>query len=181
MRHSFRVQAGIGAIAALMLASTPALAQNSSATKATGTATAVGTLSRSIIDINQPNGPNARGPFRVQANTTINVPITNGMTADQLGAALRDAINNDVTLQSLGYSSKFTTPSGTAAPFRPKMTRQTGGFNIVDNQTGGTGISVAPSAFTVEDAPGLQPFGLGALALLFAGLGWRERRRRREP
>lgn len=181
MRHFTTLFAGIGAVAALMIASTPALAQTSSATKSTGTATAGGTLSRSIIDINQPNGPNARGPFRVQANTTVNVPITIGMTADQLGTAIRDAVNNDVTLQSLGYSSKFTTPSGTAAPSRPKLTRQTGGFTIVDNQTGGTGISVAPSAFTVEDAPGLPPFGLGALALLFAGLGWRERRRRREP
>jgi hypothetical protein len=181
MRRSFRFPAGIGAVAALMLASAPVLAQTSQATKVTGVAGAAGTFSRSIIDITPPNGPNQRSPFRVQANTTVNVPITIGMTADQLGTAIRDAINNDVTLQSLGYSSTFTTPSGTAVPSRPKLTRQVGSFNIVDNQTGGAGISAAPSAFTVEDAPGLPPFGLGALALLIAGLGWRERRRRREP
>jgi hypothetical protein len=180
MRHPFRLRAGIGVVATLVIASTPALAQNSPATRISGTASSSGTYSRSIIDITPPNGPNSRSPFRVQANTTVNVPITNGMTADQLGTAIRDAVNNDVTLQSLGYSSKFTTPSGTTVPARPKLTRQVGNFNIVDNQTGGAGISGAPSAFTVEDAPGLPPFGFGALALLFAGLGWRERRRRRE-
>lgn len=171
----------VAALAALTIAAGPAMAQISSATKINGTAGSAGNLKRTITDI--PARPNslAQSPFELLqvTSTEINVPIANGDSPNTIGTNLRNTINADGTLQSLGYSSVFTTPSGTANPSRPKMARQVGTFNVVDVITGASGVSRADSPYTVEDAPALSPVGLGFLFGALPALAfWRRRGRK---
>ncbi len=169
----------LASLALALIGSAPAMAQLSDAVIFTGTASGSGTVSRTIIDVAEPNGP-LTGPFGVLKTTsnTVNASITPGMTAAQIGTALRDAINGDATLASLGYKSLYTTPSGTAQQNRPKMTRVAGSFTVTNGNTV-PGVTMAQSPFTVEDAPFVSPQGLALLAAALSGLAWRERRRRK--
>ena len=179
MQERLPIMGRIVAVLALTtIAVGPALAQTTSATKVTGTASVptTGTLKRTITDIPaEPNGL-AQSPFgllRVEVSP-VTVAVTNGQSAATIGTNLRDAINAQAPA---GYSSVLTTPSGTANPARPKMARQNGFFSFTDSLFGVSGISVAPSAYTVEDAPGFSPGGLGFLVGALPALAYWTRRR----
>lgn len=180
MRTGHTIVKLIACAAALAMASTPALAQTSAPTKLSGTATASGTFSRTIIDIGQPNGP-VTGPNGILStqSTTINVPYTIGQSADTIGVHLTNAINGNGALQGLGYSARPTTPSGAIKLNRPKMTRQTGGFTESDGSPP-PGVSVIHDQFTVEDAPATSDVSLVLLAMALSLLVWLESRRRRK-
>jgi hypothetical protein len=168
----------VAVLAVTTIAVGPALAQTTSATKVAGTAgvPTTGQLKRTITDIPaEPNGL-AQSPFGLLqvATADVIVPITNGQSAATIGQNLRDAINAQAPA---GYSSVLTTPSGTANPARPKMARQNGSFSFTDTFTGVSGVTAAPSAFTVEDAPAISPGGLGFLVGALPALAYWTRRR----
>jgi hypothetical protein len=175
--RTFRILSAIAGCAAMVIASTPALAQQAQATKLSGTASGSGIWSRTIIDIGgEPNGP-LYGPVGIMSiqGGIVNVPYSIGENADTIGTHMRNAVN---AAGFSGYSSRPTTPSAVTKLSRPKITRQTGSFNITDSSPP-PGVTVAADAFTVEDAPAASPAGLALLAAALAATVWVERRRRR--
>jgi hypothetical protein len=170
----------VAALAATTIASSVALAQSSGtgAAKAAGVATSAGTVKRTIIDV-QPNGPEA-GPWGLMqvTSTDVIVSVTAGQNADTIGTHFRNAVNSNVTLAGLGYSSVFTTPNGVTQLSRPKVVRQTGGFTATD-VSATPGITFATDPYTVLDAPALSPVGLGFLVGALPALAFWQRRRRK--
>lgn len=178
-RRFFHLASLAAALAATSFASGVALAQSSGdgPAKFTGVATTAGVVKRTITDV-VPNGPGV-SPFGVVhiASTVVTVPVSLGDNATTIGTNFRNAINGNVTLQSLGYSSTFSTPGTVSTPSRPKLTRQTGSYTVIDDPPpAGVGFTVDP--FTVLDAPGLSPVGLGFLVgALPALVLWHRRRK----
>lgn len=169
----------VAALAVTSIASGVALAQSSGdgAAKFTRTGAGGGSVSRTITDV-VPNGPGV-GPFGVVhvTSTTISFTVDPGDNADAIGTEFRNEINNNGALQALGYSSKFSTPGSVTTQSRPKLTRQVGGYTVVDGQTGPITFTVDP--YTVQDAPGLSPVGLAFLVGALPALAfWHHRRRK---
>jgi hypothetical protein len=107
-------------------------------TKIDGAATGSGSFGRTIIDA-VPNQASRRiGTFGVQGGTVL-IPVTTGMTANQIAAALRDSINSNPMLQAGGYAARFCDSS------QVKLTRAAGQFNWVDN-VNVPGVSVSYSS-----------------------------------
>ncbi len=159
--------------------SAPALAQTSNTTKFTGTATGAGTVSRTIIDISEPNSPQEGGAglLQIQAGS-VTVPVTTGKTANQIARAFRDSINTNTSLAATGYSAAIlVVPPGDSS--RVKMTRQIGSFSVTDVETV-PGVTMAIVEPTVEDAPALTPYALALLAAGLSALAYQARRQRRK-
>ena len=180
MRRRFIFVGSLGAaLAAMSLASSVVLAQSSGdgPAKFSGVATGAGTISRTITDVGQPNGPAVGyGVVRVTGGT-ISIPVALGENADTVGTHFANAASS---VLGPGYSGVATTPGRITNLARPKIVRQTGGYTFTADGNTSTGITfTAVDPFTVEDAPALSPVGLGFLVGALPALAFWPRRRRK--
>jgi len=174
-KHLFKLGACVAALSALALASGAALAQKTDLTKYSGTASGAGTVSRTIQDV---PGGGPGGPALQVQDITVSFPVSNGQSPTTIGTNFINAVNTHPTLPGLGYSAVPSTPNGIADFSRPKMVKQTGSYNIVSDANTAPGVTFAPSARTVLDAPALSPAGLGFLVGALPALAfWRRRRK----
>ena len=178
MNKYIGILGSIALVAAAISWNAPALAQQQTIiTTFSGTATANGTWTRTIIDISEPNGP---GGGTIQATYPVVMNFTIGMTANQLAIAARNACNSTLP-------APVGNPNGYHAMLNPqnarqvRLSKQAGTFNYIDSREttfpipGVTIVTTVPSS--AEDAPIATPAGLAALTAGIAALAWWARRR----
>ena len=161
-------------VAAALGCAVPAMAQQQTTiTRISGVAAGSGTWGRTIIDT-EPNGPNGGV---IQSTYNINVPWTNGMTADQLAAAYR-AQAQLVLPPAPNNLAGFGTVTENAVNPSIRVGRQSGVYTIGPDGPYPPGMTVstfAPS--NAEHAPVTSPAGIAGLMGSFTLLAWWMRRR----
>lgn len=175
MRRRIGIVGSIAALAAVGIIGwgAPALAQDRTVITTTkGTVSGSGTWTRTIIDV-EPNGPNGGA---VQSTFNINIPFTNGMTAQQLADAYKSAAIGALPPPASNPNGYGTVTDNRVDP-TIRVGRQTGTFTVGDiNPPGGVTLDTyAPT--NSEHAPLASPAGLAAMAASLSALAWWARRR----
>jgi hypothetical protein len=158
MRRILTVFASL--VLCLACASAVARADNAKAmtTQLTGIATG-GTLTRTIIDVSEPNGPGDLSPEQAQVTHNVSCNVPAGKTAAQMAVMLRDSIM--VQVGGFGYTALLI-GDGT----RVQMNKPGGSFQLSGPDGNTTGITHA----NVFLLPAVSGTGLGVLALLLLSL-----------
>jgi hypothetical protein len=177
MRRRIGIVGSIAALAAVGMIGWSALAVAQDRTVNTGvkgTVSGAGTWGRTIIDGGEPNGPNGGA---IQATFVVNVPFTNGMTAQQLADAYKAAAAGVLPAPANNPNGYGTVSDNRVDP-TIRVGRQTGTFTYNDAGLPG-GVTLDTYApFNSEHAPLASPAGLAAMAASLSGLAWWARRRR---